>query len=110
MGHVQDAFEGVEVEVPTGPVPVECGTETLHLRPLRVAEATRYLRLLASLEVTGGADGELAQILDDFPEAVGIEDVPLTPVEVIDVLRRFLSARRTPARGSMEDETTAASA
>ena len=95
MGLANDAYDAVEVDVPDGPVPVEVSGRTLRLRCLTVSEGHRFMRLLQSMASTGGAEGELDIILDEFPALVGIEDERLTPLEVVEVLRRFLGARRT---------------
>lgn len=94
-----DAMAGIDLELPgPGVLPIGADGRTVNCRTLEIREATRFLRLLISAEM-GNAASQLA-ILDTFPAAVGIEKEHLTPPEVFEVLRRFLSHRRTALSGS----------
>ena len=93
------SFDGVELEVPEGPidVPME-GSRVVRCRPLKVGEAVQFLRLLDRAQ-QGDGDAFM-RLCDEFPAAVGIEDVELTVSELFDVIRRFCRSRRTGPGGT----------
>ena len=94
------SFDGVELEVPEGPidVPME-GSRVVRCRPLKVAEAVRFVRLM---ERAQGGDGQaLLRVCVEFPQAVGIQDVELTVPELLEVVRNFCRSRRTGPGGTM---------
>ncbi len=87
-----DAYCGIELDLQNGKV--------LKCDPLPLSKAIEYLGLIADAE--SGDVGALKEILETFPNAIGVELSVfdgLTPAEVIEAVYRFFAFRRstTPA-------------
>ena len=85
-----DAYDGVQIVLPNG--------REVSFTCLTVAEGARFWRLLMQAEA--GDPAAQLEILETFPGAIGMDaDAErLTPAEVYEVLRRFLSLRRGPVK------------
>ena len=93
-----DAYDGVEIVLPSG--------KEVRFRCLTVSEGARFWRLLMKAEA-GDAEAQIT-ILVEFPKAIGMDpdSERLTPAEVYEVLRRFLSLQRAPVKETTASETT----
>ncbi|HEX7050174.1 MAG TPA: hypothetical protein VF188_08245 [Longimicrobiales bacterium] len=85
-----DGYGGIELELPNGRV--------LRRPAPALAEGARLLRTLMLAEAGDGL--ALLQVIEQFPAAIDAEKEleGLTPAEVVEVARRFLSHRRDPLR------------
>jgi hypothetical protein len=84
---VTAACVGLDLPLPSG--------RSVHVRTMPLREAARYLALLESAEDTdgGGAAKAMIALMEEFPDAIGLEE-ELLPMELFDVVRAFFSHRR----------------